>query len=252
MPVTPDIGDGDWVAQSGKEAGAQQTARSGTVGRKIAAILCDIMRMAQQFLSRISSSAASVPPMRFDVLWPFAVILAMWVALTSGGFDQKSVFVLVVVSAEALILWRNLPRAARDLGRVSSNHADRLVWPVLAILGLIALQLLVLNPIFTQRLVSAGCVFVLVVMLFGVRREQQIMGVVMQSVRSAKPLSSPVPLMRVNAIFATALLIFNELLIFSGSLVVWMTAMVIVLLAMRSVYWFVVFLVTPDGETQDD
>lgn len=208
--------------------------------------------MAHQMFARISSSAASVPPLRADILWPFAVVLSIFVALTIAGWEEARVFVLVAVTAQALVLWRNLPRAARDLGTISSGHARLLVWPVIVTLALIALQLILANPLFTQRLISAGCVFVLVVMLFGVRREKQVMGTVMKGVRSVRPLSSPVPLMRVNALFAAALLCLNEMLIASGSLTVWMSAMVLLLLMLRSAYWFVVLLVTPeDGDDRD-
>lgn len=204
--------------------------------------------MAHQVLARISSSAASVPPLRADILWPFATVLSIFVALKLFGWDEGRVFVLVAVTAQALVLWRNLPRAARDLTSISSGHARLLVWPVTITLALIALQLLLASPLFTQRLVSAGCIFVLVVMLFGMRREKQIMGAVMKGVRSVKPLSSPVPLMRVNALFAAALLCLNEMLISSGSLTVWMSVMVIMLLILRSAYWFAVLLITPEGD----
>ncbi|MEM6577531.1 MAG: hypothetical protein AAF678_03495 [Pseudomonadota bacterium] len=207
--------------------------------------------MAHQMFARISSSAASVPPLRVDILWPFAVVLSIFVGLTLAGWEEARVFVLVSVTAQALVLWRNLPRAARDLGSISSGHARLLVWPVIIMLALIALQLVLASPLFTQRLVSAGCIFVLVIMLFGVRREKQILGAVMKGVRSVRPLSSPVPLMRVNALFAAALLCLNELLIASGSLTVWMSAMVLMLLVLRSAYWFVILLVTPDEGGKD-
>ncbi|MEM9845576.1 MAG: hypothetical protein AAF965_12315 [Pseudomonadota bacterium] len=207
--------------------------------------------MAQQMFARISSSAASIPPLRADILWPFIAVLTIFVALSLAGWDEARVFVFVAVTAQALVLWRNLPRAARDLGTISSGHARLLVWPVVITLGLIAVQLVLASPLFTQRLISAGCVFVLVVMLFGMRREKQIMGVVMKGVRSVRPLSSPVSLMRVNALFATALLCVNEMLIASGSLTVWMSAMVVLLLILRSAYWFVVLLVMPEDEGDD-
>ena len=119
-----------------------------------------------------------------------------------------------------------------------------MVWPVVIVTAMSALQLGIGDPLFSQRLLSGGCVFVLLVMLMGVRHEKDVMARVMHSVTEGRPVS----LLRVNAWFALVFLCVNEVLIATGSLVVWMSAMMIAAFLVHAAYWFTVLLVIPPEE----
>ena len=54
-----------------------------------------------------------------------------------------------------------------------------------------------------------------------------------------------VSLLRVNAWFALAVLCLNEMLIATGSLTVWMSAMILAGFLVHAAYWFTVLLVMP-------
>ena len=126
-----------------------------------------------------------------------------------------------------------------------ARRRTRLIWPVVTVLVLSALQLIVADPLFSQRLLSGGCVFVLLVMLLGMRREEQVMARVTDRLVDEQPVS----LLRVNAGFALVFLCINEALIASGSLMVWMSAMMVAAFLMHKAYWFTVLLVMPPEDT---
>ncbi|MEM8776040.1 MAG: hypothetical protein AAGF53_13460 [Pseudomonadota bacterium] len=205
--------------------------------------------MTSRVLSKISNSAASVPPLQVETVLPLILMLVLWIAFTAIGLSKDIVFVLVLVIGQSFLLWRNLPKAAFDLGKIEGRKSRLLVWPVAGLLSLAAIQLLIASPLFSQRLLSAGCLFVLIVMLLGVRREKQVMDRVATGIRSTTPVTPPVSLLRVNALFAAAFLCINEMLIATGSLTVWMTCIAVLFLVLRAAYWFVVLLVLPSDDT---
>lgn len=193
-------------------------------------------------LSRVQNAFASIPPMRAETLLPLMVMLILWIGLNAAGLPEDRVFVLVLVLAQAHAVWRSLPNAARHM---RGDNGERMIWPVVAVTALSALQLAVAEPLFSQRLLSGGCVFVLLVMLLGVRREKAVMARVMRSVTEGRPVS----LLRVNAWFALVFLCLNEALIASGSLAVWMSAMMMAAFVVHAAYWFTVLLVMPPEDS---
>lgn len=194
--------------------------------------------MTYAALFRVRDAFASIPPMRAETLLPLVIMLMLWTGLNAAGVPEATVFVLVLVIAQAHAVWRSLPNAARH---IQSDKKQRMVWPVVAVMSLAALQLLVGDPLFSQRILSGGCIFVLLVMLLGVRREKEVMARMMHSVTEGRPVS----LLRVNAWFALVFLCVNEALIATGSLTVWMAAMMMAALLVHAAYWFTVLLVMP-------
>ena len=198
--------------------------------------------MSYSVISRVQDALASIPPMRAETLLPLVVMLFLWIGLNASGMPEERVFVLVLVLAQAHAVWRSLPNAARHLE--SRKHA-RMVWPVVGVTALSALQVSINDPLFSQRLLSGACIFVLLVMLMGVRREQEVMARMMHSMTEGRPVS----LLRVNAWFALVFLCVNEALIATGSLVVWMSAMMIAAFLVHAAYWFIVLLVIPPEDS---
>ncbi len=194
--------------------------------------------MTRDLFSSVWDAFSSIPSMRAETLVPLVLMLILWIALNAAGVPEDRVFVLVLVLAQAYAVWRSLPVAARHM---RGGTRTRVAWPVVAVLMLAALQLVVAAPIFSQRLLSAACLFVLLVMVLGLRREKQIMDRVMTTVGEGKPVS----LLRVNAVFALVVLCVNEALIASGSLTVWMVAMMLAALVVHAAYWFTVLLLMP-------
>ncbi|MEO0568877.1 MAG: hypothetical protein AAF066_14180 [Pseudomonadota bacterium] len=174
--------------------------------------------------------------MQVQTVLPLVLMLVLWITFSSFGLSKDVVFVLVLVIGQSFILWRNLPKAAFDLGKIEGNKSRLLVWPVVALVTLAAVQLAIASPLFSQRLLSGGCLFVLIVMVLGVRRENLVMKRVAEGIRSTTPMSSPVSLLRINAVFAAAFLCINEMLIATGDLAVWMTCVAVFFLILRTLY----------------
>ncbi|QFT93491.1 hypothetical protein FIU86_11620 [Roseovarius sp. THAF9] len=193
-------------------------------------------------ISRVRDAFASIPPMRAETLLPLVIMLILWIGLNATGMPEDRVFVLVLVLAQAHAVWRSLPNAAIHL---NDGNRARMVWPVVIVTGLSALQLGINDPLFSQRLLSGACVFVLLVMLMGVRREREVMARITHSVTEGRPVS----LLRINAWFALVFLCVNEALIATGSLVVWMSAMMIAAFLVHAAYWFIVLLVMPPEDS---
>lgn len=193
-------------------------------------------------ISRVQDAFSSIPPMRAETLLPLVIMLMLWIGLNASGVPEDKVFVLVLVLAQAHAVWRSLPNAAQHM---QSDKRARMVWPVVAVTALAALQLAVADPLFTQRLLSGGCVFVLLVMLLGLRREKEVMARMTHSLTEGRPVS----LLRVNACFAAVFLCVNEMLIASGSLMVWMSAMMMAAFLVHAAYWFTVLLVMPPEDS---
>lgn len=197
--------------------------------------------MTYSTVTRVRDAFVSIPPMRPDALLPLVIMLVLWIGLRAAGFPDAMVFVLVIVCAQAHAVWRSLPNAARHMQR---GEMSKLIWTVILMLKLATLQLYIGDPLFSQRLLSGGCVFVLLVMLIGVRREQEVLARVTRNVTHGRPIS----LLRVNAGFALAFLCVNEVLIATGSLTVWMTVMILAAFAVHAAYWFTVLMVMPPDD----
>lgn len=193
-------------------------------------------------ISRVYDAFATIPPMRPDTLLPLVIMLMLWIGLTASGLSEGLVFVLVIVLAQTHAVWRSLPQAVRHMQPATRF---RIVWVVILMLKLATLQLYIADPLFSQRLLSGGCIFVLMVMLIGVRREKEVLDRVTRNVTEGRPIS----LLRVNAGFALAFLCLNEALIATGSLTVWMTVMMLAAFVVHAAYWFTVLLVIPEAET---
>ena len=198
--------------------------------------------MTYAVISRVRDAFASIPPMRAETLLPLVIMLILWIGLNATGMPEDRVFVLVLVLAQAHAVWRSLPNAACHL---NDGNRAKMVWPVLIVTALSALQLGINDPLFSQRLLSGACVFVLLVMLMGVRREREVMARMMHGVNEGRPVS----LLRVNACFALVFLCVNEALIATGSLVVWMSAMMIAAFLVHAAYWYIVLLVIPPEDS---
>ncbi|MEO1138800.1 MAG: hypothetical protein AAFW87_05015 [Pseudomonadota bacterium] len=194
--------------------------------------------MTRTVFARVYDAFASIPPMPPGTLLPLIVMLILWTGLRAAGVPENAVFVLVLVVAQAHAVWRSIPSAARHM---RDGGRNAVIWPVFAVLVLSTLQLWIADPLFSQRILSGGCIFVLLVMLIGVRREKEVLARVMRTTPSGQPVS----LLRVNAVFAVGFLLVNELLIATGSLTVWITAMVVAVFLLHAAYWFIVLLVMP-------
>lgn len=194
---------------------------------------------------RVLDAVASVPPLRLNTVVPIAALLLVWTALLQSGVEADCSFVCVVVIGQAFVVWLNLPRAARALCLAGRDRRDLLVWPVAATLALAALQITVCEPVFTQRLLSVGCVFVLIIMALGMRHQNEVLARVGGGIET-----KPVSLMPINALMAALTLTVNELLISVDKAEVWVMGMALYALALHTVYWFMVLLVLPADDIQ--
>jgi hypothetical protein len=194
---------------------------------------------------RLWLAMTSIPSIRPENLLPILIMLILWVGFSWIGLPEETAFVLVVVIAESYAVWRNLPTAAAGLKRVRADSAMMLFWPVVAMVVLAAVQLVLADALFTQRVLSAGCAFVLVIMVLGILREQDVMDRVTHDQGTLGQTYQRVSLLRINAIAAAAVIAVNEALIANGSLSVWITVMPLFALVLHGFYWFMVLLVMP-------
>ncbi|WP_317055174.1 hypothetical protein [Roseovarius rhodophyticola] len=201
--------------------------------------------MKRRWSSKVVDAVSSVPPMRVEYLVPIVVMLMLWVGLSSFGLAKEKSFVMVLVMGQTYAIWRNLPTAAAQLSQPDRDRSRMLYWPVGAMLMLAISQLIISSPIFSQRILSAACIFVLVVMILGMRREDEVLERVSPNSVVRGKLMARVSLLRVNALAAGTVLIVNELLIQSGSLTVWMTGMALFAMILHALYWFMVLMVMP-------
>ncbi|WP_135501801.1 hypothetical protein [Roseovarius aestuariivivens] len=190
--------------------------------------------------SRIIEALASVPPLRPATIVPIVVMVSLWTMCVQAGGSPERAFVTVMVLGQSFAIWRSLPRAAHALSRPGRDRTNMLVWPVVGMVALAAAQIVICEPVFSQRLLSAGCIFVLVVMALGMRRERQVLARVDNRVDARK-----VPLLRINALVAALTLVVNESLIAAEELVVWVAGMALFAVAVHGLYWFMVLLVLP-------
>ena len=204
--------------------------------------------MSNRLSSRLWYAASSIPPINPGNILPLVIMLMLWVGLHQSPLNDDTIFVISVVTAEGYMIWRNLPTAAASLGSIQSGKPGMLRWPVIAMIAISALQLILNDPLFTQRVLTGACLFVLIVMLLGLRREQILLDQVV-------PLSSHpgreikrVSLLRINALILAIVITVNEVLIVSESLAVWITVMPLLAILLHGFYWFAVLMVLPPEE----
>ena len=194
----------------------------------------------------------SIPPIRPGNLLPVLIMVMLWVGLTSSGVDDGQAFVIGCVTAQAYTIWRNLPGAALSLQNVEYGKPQLLIFPVVSVIALAGLQLWLNNPLFTQRVLTVLCIFFLGVMVSGTLREREMLARVVPKGRpTMRQLSTPVSLLRINAVVAAVVIAVNEALIAFETLAVWISVMPILLLALHAFYWLMVLSVlSPKSEPQ--
>ncbi|WP_143534350.1 hypothetical protein [Roseovarius albus] len=175
-------------------------------------------------------------------------MLILWVGLHQFQIDEDTIFVISVVVAEGYMIWRNLPTAAASLGTIQKDKPRLLRWPVMAVIGLIAIQLWLNDPLFTQRVLTGACLFVLIVMLLGLRREQILLDRVVPLKQHSGRQIKRVGLLRINALVLAIVITVNETLIASEPLAVWITVMPLLAILLHGFYWFAVLMVLPSEE----
>ncbi|MCZ0813352.1 MAG: hypothetical protein ACQEVT_13470 [Pseudomonadota bacterium] len=204
--------------------------------------------MISNLSTRLWFATTSIPAIRAENILPVLTMLILWIGLRHMGVQEERAFVMAVVVAEAYAIWRNLPDAAFSLRKVRSGKPGMLMWPVLGLVTLAAVQLWLNDPLFTQRVLSGMCVFFLVIMILGIRREKDMLErVVPQQSADGKPVER-VSLLRVNALAAAMVIAVNELLIAGETLAVWITVMPVFVLFLHGFYWFMVLMVLPPQE----
>lgn len=201
--------------------------------------------MIHNLSTRLWFASTSIPAIRAENILPVLTMLILWIGLRHMGVHEDRAFVMAVVVAEAYAIWRNLPDAAFSLRKVRSGRPGMLMWPVLGLVALAALQLWLNDPLFTQRVLTGMCVFFLVIMILGIRREKDMLErVVPQQSADGTPVER-VSLLRVNALAAAMVIAVNELLIAGETLAVWITVMPVFVLFLHGFYWFMVLMVLP-------
>jgi len=201
--------------------------------------------MIHNLSTRLWFASTSIPAIRAENILPVLTMLILWIGLRHLGVHEDRAFVMAVVVAEAYAIWRNLPDAAFSLRKVRSGRPGMLMWPVLGLVALAALQLWLNDPLFTQRVLTGMCVFFLVIMILGIRREKDMLErVVPQQSADGTPVER-VSLLRVNALAAAMVIAVNELLIVGETLAVWITVMPVFVLFLHGFYWFMVLMVLP-------
>lgn len=191
---------------------------------------------------------ASIPPIKPQNLLPVIIMLGIWVVLRSQNVTEESAFVVSVVTAQAYLVWRNLPIAAANLKQISGPKR-RMLYALVGVTFLIALlQLWLGSPLFTQRVLTVLCVFFLMVMLLGILNEREVMDRMNAAMPAQGHYSPPVSLLRVNAMMAALIIAMNEWLIFYESPAVWITVMPLFMLVLHGVYWMMVLITLPSNQ----
>lgn len=200
--------------------------------------------------SRLLDICMSIPPIKPQNLLPVLIMLGFWVILRSQGVAESSAFVVSVVSAQAYLVWRNLPLAKANLDTVGSAP-KRLLYGIVGITFAIALlQLWLGSPLFTQRILTVLCVFFLVIMVLGILREREVMERIEPAMPKGEGYSAPVSLLRINAVMAALIIAMNEWLIFFESPAAWITVMPIFMLVLHGVYWLMVLAALPPSDAE--
>ena len=192
--------------------------------------------------------ATTIPSIQPGNLLPVMLMILLWVVMTGQGVAESPAFVMSSVAAQACVVWRNLPRAAQSLNEAAVGRPRLVILPVALIIALAALQLWLMNPLFTQRFLSAYALFFLFVMLIGIAREDEMLSRVTPAETRMGRATMPVSLLRVNALTAAVVITANEALIAFETLSVWISIMPILLLVVHAFYWALVLSVLPSEE----
>lgn len=201
--------------------------------------------MIKRVASRFWHLATAIPPIQPGNLLPVLVMIMLWVGLRYCGVSDDKAFVVGCVTAQAYMIWRNLPGAAQSLQKVERGKPGMLVFPVSLLIVVAGVQLWLGSPLFTQRVLTAFCLFFLGVMVWGILREREMLERVVPEGRRQQQISAPVSLLRINAIVAAVVIGVNEALIAFETLAVWITVMPLLVLALHAFYWLMVLSVLP-------
>jgi hypothetical protein len=202
----------------------------------------------KHFSSRLFALCGSIPPIKPHNFLPIMIMLGIWIVLRSQGVPVDPAFVVSVVSAQAYLVWRNIPLAAENLDTVGAPPRKLLYTIVFVTFALALLQLWLASPLFTQRMLTVLCVFFLVIMLLGILRERDMLDRLGPAMPKEGQYSAPVSLLRVNALMGALIIVMNEWLIFYESPAVWITVMPLFMLVLHGVYWALVLMTLPDDE----
>ena len=170
------------------------------------------------------------------------MMLMLWLILRILGLGEDRAFVVSVVVAEAYLVGRNLPQAAKNIDDVHNGEVKMLAWPVGITLALAALQLIVQDPLFTQRIISGFSIFFLLIMFLGMLRERDVLDKVPHPSIATKADVPKVNLLRINALMSLVVLSVNEMLITANSLTIWITGIPLLVLVLHASYWILVIL----------
>jgi len=195
--------------------------------------------------SRLFAICASIPPIQPQNMLPFVIMVGLWIVLRIQGIAEGPAFVVSVVSAQAYLVWRNLPMAAANLTKMGGPGRRMLHGLVGITLAVAVLQLSLSSPLFTQRLLTVICAFFLVIMLLGILREREMLDRLSPAMPINGQHTAPVSLLRVNATMAALIIGMNEALIMYESPAVWITVMPVVMLVLHAVYWALVLITIP-------
>ena len=202
--------------------------------------------MIKRVTNRFWHLATSIPPIQPGNLLPVLVMIMLWVGLRYTGMSEDQAFVIGCVTAQAYMIWRNLPGAAQSLHHVKSGKPRMLVFPVSVIIAVAGLQLWLGSPLFTQRVLTFFCLFFLAVMVWGILREREMLErVIPEERRTEQHVGAPVSLLRINAIVAAVVIAVNEALIAFETLAVWISVMPFLFLVLHAFYWLMVLSVLP-------
>ncbi|MDF1670002.1 MAG: hypothetical protein P1U83_10335 [Roseovarius sp.] len=195
--------------------------------------------------NRLFEVCTSIPPIKPQNLLPVLIMLGLWVILRSQAVAEDAAFVVSVVTAQAYLVWRNLPMAAANLNKVGGQKSRMLLTLVGVTFAVALLQLWLSSPLFTQRVLTVLCVFFLVIMVLGILHERDVMDRLSPAMPLEAGYTPPVSLLRVNAMMAALIIAMNEWLIFYESPAVWITVMPVFMLVLHGVYWTAVLMTLP-------
>ncbi len=195
--------------------------------------------------SRLLVLCSSIPPIKPKNMLPVFLMLGIWILLRLQSVPVDTAFVVSVVSAQAYIVWRNLPLVSASLSTLGTPQRRVLKIVVGITVAIAVVQLWLGSPLFTQRLLTVLCVFFLIVMLLGIFRERDLLARVKPAIPVNGEYSPPVSLLRVNAAMAALIIAANEWLIFYESPAVWITIMPLVMLVLHAAYWAMVLMILP-------
>ncbi|MDU8926048.1 hypothetical protein RXV86_01485 [Alisedimentitalea sp. MJ-SS2] len=155
----------------------------------------------------------SVPPVQPARIWPLLIFLLGFVSMRNLQLDESASFVWAAVIAQFVVVWRNIPAAAEELRRVGSRlHV--LYLGVAATIVAAAVQIWMMDPVITQRMLSMSCLVFGLAMLWGALGHPRIRDLFVPSSRQ-----SPIPevprthMLRLNVFAAVSVLAVNEALV---------------------------------------